>query len=417
MSILLSLKIAKTHLLSKKTQTITASLGVTFGISMFIVMMAVMTGVNNILSDTMLETTPHIRIYNDIKSDQIQPLDISQPSSLNIIESIKPKNEPRKLKNALQSIDKLKGIEGIWGVSPNVNSQIFYNYGSYQIGGTIKGVNIFEEAKLTGLEDKIISGSLRSVKTTANGLLIGIGLAKKLNLKIGDKINITTPNGNIKLMKIVSIMKTGISQIDNTQSYCNIASLQSLLGKQKDYITEINIKLFDAYQSKEMKSKLSGFIKADMEDWEEANVTIIESFVMRNFITYTVVITILVVAGFGIYNIMNMTVYDKIKDIAILNAIGFESGSLITIFIFQSIIIGFSGGILGLLFGRFLVYLVSLVELNSDEFITLDTMPVNNDPYFYIFGFIFGIVTTFFAGYFPARKAAKLDPIEIIRGQ
>jgi lipoprotein-releasing system permease protein len=417
MSLGLSFRIAKTHLLSRKAQTIIASLGVTFGISMFVVMMAVMTGVNVLLTETMLESTPHIRLYNDINTDIIQPLDKLHPNAMNIIYHIKPKREQDKIKDAQKYLSIIKENPEVWGVSPNVSSQIFFNYGMHKLPGVLKGTNILEEAKLIGLEDKIISGDMRSLLSTNNGIIIGSGLSKKFRVNVGDKINITTPNGTIKLMKIVAIMKTGISQIDNSNAYANFRTVQSLLGKNKSEISEINIKLYDAEKAAEIATKLETITGADAEDWKEANATILESFVLRNFITYTVVITILIVAGFGIYNIMNMTVYDKIKDIAILNAIGFERASLITIFIFQSLIIGISGGILGLGIGRFLVYLVSKVEMSSDEFVTIDAMPINNDPMFYIFGLLFGVVTTFFAGYFPARKASKLDPVEIIRGK
>lgn len=417
MSALINLKIAKTHLVSKKSQSIIAALGVTFGISMFIVMMATMMGVNQLLTNTMLESTPHIRIFKDLTTKQKQVLEKTNDNALVSISNIRPKKDQNKIKNGLKLASKLKAQDEVVAVSPNVNSQVFYNYGIHQIPGVLKGVNIIEEAVLTGIDEKIIKGKYQSLLTNKNGIIIGAGIARKLELKVGDKIKISTPKSNSKLMKIVAILKTGISQIDNGSSFANITSVQSLLGLDNSVITEINLKLTDPNIAKDISAKISKNYKVDTEDWEEANATILESNVMRNFMTYIIVGTILVVAAFGIYNIMNMTVYDKIKDIAILNTMGFEGKDLISTFIYQSLIIGFIGGFLGLIFGKFLVYLVSLIELNSDEFITLDKMPVNDDPLYYLWGMIFGLTTTFFAGFFPAWKASKIDPVEIIRGK
>jgi lipoprotein-releasing system permease protein len=128
-------------------------------------------------------------------------------------------------------------------------------------------------------------------------------------------------------------------------------------------------------------------------------------------------ITLLIVAGFGIYNILNMLIYEKINDIAILKATGFSSADVRWIFISQAIIIGIIGGGLGLLLGYFVSVLIDQTPFNSHAIPNMDTYPVYYNPTYYVIGIIFAMLSTYFAGYFPSRKAGKIDPVDIIRGQ
>jgi lipoprotein-releasing system permease protein len=152
------------------------------------------------------------------------------------------------------------------------------------------------------------------------------------------------------------------------------------------------------------------------EDWETANATFLTGAIIRNILTYSVTITLLIVAGFGIYNILNMTIHNKMKDIAILKAMGFSGRDVKYIFMIQSLVIGFFGSLAGLMIGFGLSYLISQAPFDGGDFISLDHLPVNFNPKYYIGGIVFGVLTTALAGYMPSRKAAKMDPIEILRG-
>jgi lipoprotein-releasing system permease protein len=128
-------------------------------------------------------------------------------------------------------------------------------------------------------------------------------------------------------------------------------------------------------------------------------------------------ITLLIVAGFGIYNILNMVIYEKMNDIAILKATGFSGGDVKRIFIYQALMIGIVGGLLGLLLGLTMSYVISISPFETEALPTVKTFPVNFNGLYYVIGSVFAIVTTFFAGYLPARKASLIDPVDIIRGQ
>jgi lipoprotein-releasing system permease protein len=152
------------------------------------------------------------------------------------------------------------------------------------------------------------------------------------------------------------------------------------------------------------------------EDWETANATYLTGALIRNIMTYSVSITLLLVAGFGIYNILNMTIYNKMKDIAILKATGFTAADVRHIFMVQSIVIGFLGSTMGLMIGYLLASLIAMAPFDGGDFVSMDSMPVNFSPTYYVIGMLFGLATTAVAGYLPSRKAGKIDPIEILRG-
>lgn len=419
MNFQLIFQIAKTHLLSRPKQTVVAALGVTFGISMFIFMISFMTGVNKLLEETTLTSTPHIHIYNDIRAVSASILDeyYAGKEVVTVVHHQKPKEVKQNLKDGFQMMNIIKSDNRVFGVSPLLNSQVFYNYGSQQINGVISGVDIMEEDKLFDIGDKLIAGRIENLLTSNNGIIMGAGLAKKLNAQTGDKISITTPEGVRLLLNIVGILKTGIIQIDDSKSYATLSTVQKILQKDNRYITDINIKLKDLNLAKSVAASYQSIFGYKAEDWETANATILLSFTLRNFITYAVVFTILTVAGFGIYNILNMTIYEKMKDIAILKATGFAGRDITGIFMVQAVTIGFMGGMVGLLLGFLLSYAVSLVPFKSDALISMDHLPVNFDPKYYVAALLFGMLTTALSGYFPSRKAAKVDPVEIIRGK
>ena len=218
-------------------------------------------------------------------------------------------------------------------------------------------------------------------------------------------------------MKIVGIFQTGLAEVDNVQSYVNLKMAQQLLGQGNNYISNIHIKLHDMSLAAGMAKTISKEYNVSALDIIAANAQFETGTSIRNLITYAVSITLLIVAGFGIYNILNMLIYEKMKDIAILKATGFSGEDVRRIFISQAMIIGFTGGVLGLIIGYLVSVMISHVPMEFEALPTIKTYPVNFDPMFYIIGIIFALISTFLAGYLPSRKAAKIDPVEIIRGQ
>jgi len=412
------LNIAKTHLLTKFKSTLTAALGVTFGIASYITLVSFMTGLNTMLDDLILNQTPHVHLYNEIKPTAKQPValydDVQQ--SFQFIHSVKPKQNQKKIHNALPILNYLKEDKNVKGATPQARAQIFYISGSNELGGNLIGVDIMEEVKLSNISDYIVNGKPEDLKNSDSGILLGAGLAEKMSLKIGDRVQVSTVKGDLFPLKIVGIYQSGIADIDNSQSFVNLKTVQRILGETQNYITDINIKLNAIENAPVYSKKLSSLFSITATSVNEANAQFETGTNIRNLITYAVSITLLIVAGFGIYNILNMLIYEKMKDIAILKATGFSGKDVQLIFMSQAMIIGIVGGLLGLVLGFIFSVLIDHASFKTEALPTIDTYPVSFSISYYVIGIVFALISTFIAGYLPSNKARKIDPVKIIRG-
>jgi len=413
------LGIAKTHLLTRFKQTSIAALGVTFGIGSYITLVCFMTGLNMMLDDLILNQTPHIHVYNEIEPSKKQPIDLYQhlEDAINIVHSIKPKYGQLKVHNAKPIITLLNDDPEVKGAIPQVKAQIFYVDGSIELGGNLIGINPMEEARLFNLDNYIVEGSASILQNTKSSIIIGSGVADKLSLKLNDRIQINTIDGGVFPLKIVGIYQSGLAEIDAIQSFTNLKTVQTILGETDNYITDINIKLNNIELAPEMASRIEKQFGVKAIDINTANAQFETGTSIRNMITYAVSITLLIVAGFGIYNILNMLIYEKMNDIAILKATGFSGRDVQLIFISQAMLIGVIGGVFGLLVGLGLSHLIDNLPFKTEALPTIKTFPVNIDSSFFIIGIVFAMISTFLAGFLPARKAKNIDPVKIIRGQ
>lgn len=230
---------------------------------------------------------------------------------------------------------------------------------------------------------------------------------------MGDNISLTTADGVNKVFKVVGLIETGSGSVDKSRAIISINTARQLLSKNKSYATDVMANVKDYNDAKTIANEVRPDIKYKTEAWQEGNAQLESANTLRDIIAIAVSLTILIVAGFGIYNIMNMTVSEKIREIAILKAMGFDGKDIVYIFLVQSVIIGLIGGFIGLLLGFAVASIVDRIPFKIASF---DTLPITYLPADYILAMIFGLAITFIAGYLPARKASKIDPVEILRG-
>lgn len=419
MNFKLIFSIATSLLLARLKQTIVAAIGVTFSITMFIALLSFMTGLNDLLDGLVLNRTAHVRLYNEIKPSINQPINDAPDFKgyYNFIHSVKSGEARQGIYNSGAIIQSLKTDERVLGVAPKITAQVFFNEGAIDITGVVNGIDAEEESKLFFFNDYIIEGNVLDLKNVSNSIVLGKGLADKLLAGVGDVIQVTTGAGEIFQLKVVGFFQSGIMEFDKIQSYAAVGTAQKIVGKANNYITDIQIKLKNINTAPAAAREYAQLYNTDAEDIQTANAQFETGSFVRTVISYSVGIVLLIVAGFGIYNILNMMIYEKMDSIAILKATGFSGADVKRIFFVIALAIGFFGGLFGLLFGFILSSVIDQIPFTTASLPTIRTYPINYSPVFYFVGSAFSLITTYMAGFFPANKAGKVDPVIIIRGK
>jgi len=400
-------------------QTLVAALGVTFSIALFISLLGFMEGLNKLLDGMVLNRTPHVRLYNDIVPSKLQPIDLSEKykDHHHIVRSVKPANTRKEVYNAQNIINKIKKDDRVLGVAPKVTAQVFYNLGNIDLNGIINGIDTEQESRLFAFDDYVLEGESKDLMTVSNSILLGKGAYDIMGAKIGDIITITSTEGEQFSLKVVGYFQSGIAEIDKVQSYASMATTQKLLGENSNYISDIQVKLKDMEKAPEVAIEFAEFFGIDAEDIQTANAQFETGSGVRSMISYAVGVALLIVSGFGIYNILNMLIYEKMDTIAILKATGFAGSDVKKIFLTISLSIGVAGAIAGVILGLLMSFGIDNIPFITPSLPTVTTFPIDYGIQYYLIAVIFALLTTFLAGLMPSQKASKVDPVIIIRGK
>ncbi len=408
-------QIAKVHLTSKIWQTFVAVLGVTFGVSMYIFMNSFMNGVNKAQDDLAFRALSHIRIYNQDNQNTYNPIESQIDESQTILNIFNRKSiqYTSGLKNSSSIIASIENHPDVSAITPQVNASVFFRSGSKKVNGIVSGIELKSEDDLFNTSSTIGIGDWNDLSTNQTGIILGKLLAEKLGLQINNSINVLTSDGSSKNYIVVGIFESNLKTMDETKAYLNIKAARQLIGESSDFASDVLINIKDRNKTEAFIKSIAPLVPYQIESWQEANEQLVAGSELRNIIAVAVSLTILVVAGFGIYNIMNMTINEKIKEIAILKAIGFSGSDILTIFITQATVIGFAGALVGVVLGYGISLLINMVPFTIAG---METLPIFFRAQDFLLAVLFGILTTLIAGYLPSRKASKIDPVIIIRG-
>ena len=406
-------------MLARWRQSLVATVGVTFSITMFISLLGFMEGLNTLLDGLILNRVPHVRLYNETKPNAFQPINAARgyKNYYNFISSIKAVSGREEIYNSAAVVQALKHDNRVIGIAPKVTAQVFFNEGTLNINGLVNGIDADEENRLFRFNDYMVQGAVEDIKHGSNSIILGKPLAEKLLAEIGDMVVVITPQGDKFSFKVVGFYQSGIREFDQTQSFVLISNAQKLMGKTNGYITDLQVKLTDLNLAPAIALEYAKRFATDAEDIQTAQTQFETGSAVRTLISYAVGIVLLIVAGFGIYNILNMMIYEKMDAIAILKATGFSGSDVRKIFLAIAITIGVLGGISGLLSGLLFSAGIDAIPYHPAAIPSVNTFPVNYNPLFYAISIIFSLFTTFLAGWFPAAKASKADPVVIIRGK
>lgn len=410
----LLLNIAARHLLARKRQSIVSLLGIILGVAFFLAIASLMKGSENDFLRRLVDNSPHITIEDEFRDPRPQPAQSVYKNAALELRHVKPLTETRGIRGTKQLIEGLSSIPGL-RASPVLGGNVIISFAGQDRAITLQGMDPEKMLEVTTIADNITQGSLESLIGNASGIVIGEGLAQRMSLTLGGTLTVAASNGQVRTFKIVGIFRTGRSNYDMSQAFADLKPVQALLGKV-GRANSIIIKLADPSRSREVAADIERQSGYKSVSWQEASEDLMNTFAVRNAITYTIVSAVLVVAAFGIYNVISTVVMEKQRDIAILKSMGFHGGDIRRIFLIQGGILGLTGCGIGLPLGCGLMLLLMQIRLKppgSSEYIS---MPVDwSWPQFAIAA-AFALGAAMLAAFLPAQKAARVQPVDILRG-
>jgi lipoprotein-releasing system permease protein len=406
--------IALTHIRGRTRQTALSVLGVTTGVGFAVAMAALMEGSQSDFISRIIDATPHVVVKDEFREPPLQPVQRQFAGATVGLRGVKPKDELRGIRNPGPKLAALDALPGI-AAAPILRGQVVLRYGGKEVAASLIGIEPKRERKVSQVETDMVFGSFDGLFATANGIILGHGLARKLAAEIGSTLSVTSPNGVLLKMKVVGLVDSGIVSLDEATSYALLKKVQVLL-ERPNIVNEIRVRLDDVTSAREVAARIEARIGYRSESWQEANQGVLEVFAIRNVIIYTVVSGILIVAAFGIFNIVSTITFEKAHDIAILKSLGFREGDIRAVFLFEGLLMGGVGTAAGWALGYGLCRLLGSIQIQVRAFSGATSLPVIYEPAHYLIAAAAAIGAAAIAGYLPARRAARLNPVDIIRG-
>lgn len=408
------LHIALKHLLFRKRQSIVSVIGIIIGVAFFLAISSLMQGSQNDFIKRLIDNSPHITISDEFRSAKKQPVSDVYPNALIELRSVKPLTETRGIRGYKQILEKLKNTPGI-RASAALSGEALLNFAGRDVNLSLNGMLPEDMYDITTIDEHMVQGSIDDLIVNPNGIILGQPLMDKMSLSFGDNITLASSTGQVRVFRIVGTFRTGRSAYDEQQAFIDIKRAQSLLDRA-NRANAILIKMDNPDNAFSFAAEIEAQIGYKALSWQESSEDILSTLTIRNIIMYSVVSAVLIVAAFGIYNIISTVVMEKHRDIAILKSMGFRAKDIKKIFLIQGVLLGIAGLIIGLPLGCGLMYGLMQVELKPMGGSETINLPLDwSLPQFLIAG-TFALSASILAAWLPARKASKILPVDILRG-
>ena len=406
--------IAASHLRGRRRQTVVSLLGVVLGVGFFLAVSALMRGSERDFIARLVDTAPHITVSDEYRNARPQPAALAFPDGAVRIRHVKPQTERRGIRQYKQKLAMID-VTADLRAAPVLAGQAIFSFAGRDEGVSLSGIEPARMKGVSTIEEDMVAGSLDALETDHNGIVIGDGLARKLSLSLGDTVSVVAAQGNVRVMSIAGLFHTGNAAYDESQTFAHLKRVQTLLDRP-NVANSIVIRLEDAYRAREVAARIERMIGYKAVSWQESSENILSALLVRNVIMYSVVSAILLVASFGIYNVISTVVLEKTRDIAILKSIGFYARDILRIFLIEGVLIGIAGSLAGLGLGAALMAATQQVKLTVPG----QTEPINLPVYWgadqFALAVAFAMLSAVAAAYLPARKAGRVQPVDILRG-
>jgi lipoprotein-releasing system permease protein len=403
--------IALTHVRTRPRQTLVGLLGVAMGVGFSVMMAALMEGSQRDFVSQLVDSLPHITVSDERRHPPRQPAEDFYDAVV-YLGLRTPETRPG-IKNPYAIMAGLETwLDG--AVAPSVQSRAVIRYAGRDTAASIIGIDPRRERSVSKLATQIRGGDLDALYKSSNAIILGDRLAQKIGARVGNTIAVASGTGEVVSCTVVALVHSGLSQSDETQAYTLIKTAQILAG-QTGLVNAMRVRVADIMDAMTVAARIEAQTGYKSVSWQEANEDLLSAFEIRNFIMFTVVGAILLVASFGTYNIISTITHEKTRDIAILKSLGFTEETVRRIFLLEALLIGIAGTLAGWVLGYLLCMGLGTIEFKS-PFVDATRLPIYYTPTHYLIAAGVALAASGIAGYLPARKAARQHPVEIIRG-
>ena len=410
----IALYIAVKHLLSRKRQSIVSMLGIVIGVAFFLAISSLMQGSQKDFIKRLIDNAPHITVSDDFRAATAQAVFTAYPQGLVELRSVKPQTETRGIRGYQQIVTALSVTPGV-RASAVLNGQALLSFAGKEVTISLNGMIPQDMREITTIEEHMLRGSVDDLIANRSGIILGQPLMDKLSLSFGDNITLAASTGQVRVFRIVGAFRTGRAEYDERQAFVDIKRVQSLLNRI-NRANSIIIKLDNPENAQVFAQQLEAKIGYKSVSWQEATEDLLNTLVIRNIIMYSVVSAVLIVAAFGIYNIISTVVMEKHRDIAILKSMGFHAHDIKQIFLIQGVILGLIGLCAGLPLGCALMVGLMQISFRPPGATEPINMPLDWSAPQFLIAAAFALFAAILASWLPARKAAQVLPVDILRG-
>jgi lipoprotein-releasing system permease protein len=387
--------------------TLISIAGVSAGVMALVIALAINNGFRSTLQRALLNATAHVNVE---KKD---------PADSGIV-------------GWRELLPRLLGIPHVVGAAPVLYDTVMLSGPLQNQFAVIKGINTQYQPKVSDALAHLKAGNLQGLDLDRTGGLPGVILGSKLASDTGMLMNANVtvfsshgalaPFGSkpsIQRFKVVGLFESGFYEIDDHWAYASLPAVQHFLGYDTDVINSIEIKLDDIFQASQVGAaveKVAGPQYAAIT-WQEQNKPLLNAFKSERIVTWITIGLIEMVAGLNIFITLVMMVMEKYKDIAVLMSMGARRSQIRNVFMLQGVLIGIAGSVIGLIAGYTLCYVANryrLIPLDETVY-ALSFVPFESSPFDGIWIAAAAVAVSFVATIYPARKATRITPVEVLR--
>ncbi len=329
---------------------------------------------------------------------------------------------------------KIAKMDGVVSVTPMVEGQVMATVNNVAGGALVDGLTAESFRSRPLLAKSIREGSLKNFDS-GDGIIVGTRFARRFGLMVGDKVKLISPQGTntpfgvmprSKTFPIAAIFNVGMSEYDSGLIYMPLAVAQTFF-QYKGTVSMLELMLKDPDQAPGFLPKLSKELGPGFRiiDWQQKNSSFFTALNVERNVMFMILTLIIVVAAFNIISSQVMLVQDKGKGIAILRTMGATRAMVLRIFFITGASVGVIGTVLGAALGiafalnieeiRQLIQALTRTNVFSPEIYFLSQLPAEVDSTEVVMVVVMALVLSFLASIYPAWKAARLDPVEVLR--